>query len=92
MGKYIWGEGNLDGARYNGQMHSGTAHGHGKMEWATGDLYQGMWEWGKRTGSGMHRRPEPQNEAAVLAGGGGGQRWEVYHGEWHNDMAHGRGK
>jgi hypothetical protein len=92
LGLYTWGKGDLDGGRYKGQMHSNAVHGQGKMEWPSGEVYNGRWEWGKRHGGGVYRRPEPVNGTAGAVNSEQGRRWEVYQGEWRQDVAHGRGK
>ena len=58
-----------------GACQNNVKHGKGKMQWASGDVYDGDWNGGVIHGGGTF----------TYADGG------VYTGEWENDKRHGQG-
>ena len=60
---------------YTGQFQDGMYHGWGRMEWHSGDTYEGEWQFGVRTGVGIMTWAD---EA-------------VYSGDFVNGTYHGRG-
>ena len=63
-----------EGNRYEGETADGKRHGKGKMDYANGDSYTGIWVNDQRTGHGVHTSLD-------------GSRYE---GQWKNGRKHGK--
>jgi hypothetical protein len=64
------------GNRYEGEMKDGKKHGKGKMDYASGGSYTGIWVDDSRTGQGVYTWSS-------------GNRYE---GQWKDNKMHGKGK
>ncbi|KAH3714136.1 hypothetical protein Pelo_19356 [Pelomyxa schiedti] len=65
---------------FEGEWDRDKWHGRGTWRSHEGEIYNGMFDHGKRSGTG-----------SMLFGGDGGERGGSYVGEWKDDMFHGRG-
>lgn len=46
-----------DGSLYEGEFLDDSSHGYGKMTWANGTEYEGMWKEGDMDGDGILKEP-----------------------------------
>ena len=84
---------------YEGERDSdGQRHGHGRMTWASGDVYDGQWEHDKQNGVGVIIYADGScysggwNRGVMQ--GTGTFTWadaDQYEGQWLNDRPHGYG-
>lgn len=95
-------EGQNQVGTYTGQMVNGVPSGQGRMEYATGEVYEGAWLDGAKNGQGTMTYTEDDplgritytGEWANDAINGTGTMnlvYGTYQGEWENNMTHGWG-
>ena len=66
---------------YFGEFENGERSGSGEESHPDGSRYKGEYKGGKRNGVGAHYEAGPTDNAPV----------ELYRGEWHEDLRHGKG-
>jgi hypothetical protein len=60
---------------YLGSVCDGVFHGHGKLKYTNGDMYKGMFKFGRKDGKGFYKNLETGDE---------------YDSEWQDDLLHGK--
>ena len=77
-GFYYWGRTN---EKYEGEWYDGKMNGQGKMIYADGSIYDGMFYMNKKHGYGCYKWKDTNEE-----------KNKYYLGEWKNDAMNGNGK